>query len=68
MKIYIRLLIVGVGHAKVFDDYPKGPDVCLGCVDVVIQRLGSHPPTLIYDFFMFTVFYSKHYDLAPAPL
>ena len=49
---YISLLIDSVGHAKVFDDYPKGPDVCLGCVDVVIQRLGSHPPTLIfYDFF-----------------
>ena len=51
---YISLLIEGGGHAKVFDDYPKGPDVCLGCVDVVIQRLGSHPPTLIiYDFFFF---------------
>ena len=25
------------------DDYPKGPDICLCCVDVVIERLGGHP-------------------------
>ena len=26
------------------DSHPKGPDICLCCVDVVIQGLGCHPP------------------------
>ena len=44
------------------DDYPKGPDICLCCVDVVIERLGGHPSR--YGMIsMFSYIYLYHHHL-----